>query len=286
MEVQKVKEMLETYHLLPYFGLRPYYFRHWPSTTIIMKILFDMLKQIFFGLTFSLFWISCNSHSDTKSGQDSLTNRTADSGRQKIAYNPGALTIAPALLKKYQEACLHDTASYDKKFVSNFFDIIKKFNGKKLDTTILTIGNLDGDLDQDTIFSRVYYDSGSIYVASKWVKNHHVLWRDKYIDPYTELNADLFDSTRPTWVCFAIGVIYGPPDFHARNEMDSSALSLVYDQGVDDLNRAGIHVDKEQYKAYLRDFKGDLLAYGQPESREGLWIWYKPAGRMITYYHP
>jgi len=124
----------------------------------------------------------------------------------------------------------------NKKFVSNFFDIIKKFNGKKLDTTILTIGNLVGDLDQDTIF--------------------------------------------------AIGVVYGPPDFHAPKEVDSSAFSLVYDQGVDDLNRAGIHVDKEQYRAYLRDFKGDLLAYGQPESREGLYIWYKPARRMITYYHP
>jgi hypothetical protein len=45
-------------------------------------------------------------------------------------------------------------------------------------------------------------------------------------------------------------------------------------------------LDKEQYRAYLQDFKGDLLEYGQPASREGLWIWYKPAGRMITYYHP
>jgi hypothetical protein len=61
---------------------------------------------------------------------------------------------------------------------------------------------------------------------------------------------------------------------------------MVYDQGVDDLNKAGIPIDKERYKAYLQDFKGELLTYGQPESREGLWIWYKPAGRMITYYHP
>ncbi len=211
-----------------------------------MKILFDMLKQFFFGLNFALFLISCNSHPATKAGiEDSLANQATDSGQQKIDYTIAGnfLTIAPALLRKYQEACLHDTASYDKKFVTNFFDIIKKFNGKKLDTTILTIGNLDGDLDQDTIFTRVYYDAGSIYVDSKWIKNHHVLWRDKYTDPYIELNADLFDSTRPTWVCFAIGVIYGPPEFHARTELDTSALSLVYDQGVDDLNSAGIHLD-------------------------------------------
>src|ERR1700719_3569454 len=117
-----------------------------------MKILLDMLRQTFSVLTIALFLISCNSHPATKAAQDSLTNHPADTGQQKIAYNPGTITIAPALLKKYEEACLHDTASYDKQFISNFFEIIKKFNGKKLDTTILTIGNLDGDLDQDTIF--------------------------------------------------------------------------------------------------------------------------------------
>src|ERR1700754_4599265 len=103
--------------------------------TIIMKILFDFLQQILFGLTFALFLIRCNSHPATKAGKDSLTNQSADSGQKKIAFNPRTLTIIPALLKKYQEACQHDTVAYDKKFVSNFFDLIKKFNGKKLDTT-------------------------------------------------------------------------------------------------------------------------------------------------------
>src|ERR1700722_11648997 len=193
-----------------------------------MKILLDVLRQIFFVLTIALVLITCNSHSATKAAKDSLTNQPADIGQQTIANNPGTPTIAPALLKKYQEACLHDTDSNDKKFISSFFDIIKQFNGKKLDTTILTMGNLDGDWDQDTIFSRVYYDSGSIYVDAKWIKNHRVLWEDKYADPYTELNADLFDSTRPTWVCVAIGIIYGPPDFHTRKEVDPGALSIVF----------------------------------------------------------
>lgn len=245
-----------------------------------------MLRQIFLELFFALFLISCGSHPAPKAGKDFLTDDPADSGQQKIGYNPGTITISPALLKRYQEACRHDTASYDKKFVSNFFDIIEKFNGKKLDTTILTIGNLDGDLDQDTIFSRVYYDADTIYVDSKWIKNNHVLWKYKYTDPYTSLDASLYDSTRNTWVCFAVGIIYGPPDISPRNVVDSGVLTLVYDQGVDDLNSVGIHTDKEQYKTYLQNFKGDLLAYGQPESREGVWIWYKPARRMITYYQP
>jgi hypothetical protein len=117
--------------------------------------------------------ISCNSHPATKSGKDSLTISPADSSRQKIAYSPGTLTIAPALLNKYEEACKHDTVAYDRKFVSGFFDLLKKFNGKKLDTTILTFRNIDGDPDRDTIFSRVYYDGDSVYVDSKWIKNNH-----------------------------------------------------------------------------------------------------------------
>jgi len=249
------------------------------------KMLFNLLKQILSGLTLTLFLISCNSHPATKGSKDSFTIPPADTGQQKIDYNAGTLTIAPGLLKKYEEACQHDTAAYDRKFISGFLDLIKKFNGKKLDTTILTFGNIDGDRDRDTIFSRVYYDGDSVYVDSKWIKNNRILWRDKYADPYTALNADLLsDSSRNTWVCFAIGVLYGPPDFYPRSEM--AADSMVYSQGVLDLDGAGIHTDVEKYKGYLREFKGELITCGQPESRERLWIWYKPAERMMTYYQP
>lgn len=246
-----------------------------------------MLKQIFGGITVAFLLMGCNGGSGTKGGVDSLANHAIDSGRENKASTLGTFTIAPAVLKKYQEAFLHDTVPYDKRFVANFVGLLRQFNGKRLDTTIVTIGNLDGDSDRDTIVSRVYYEKDTIYVDSKWTKNNQVLWRDRYSDPYTSLDVNLFsDTSRNTWLCFAIGVIYGPPDIQPRSVMDSGALGMVYDQGVDELNRAGIHIDKEQYKAYLQDFKGELLAYGQPESREGLWIWYKPAGRMITYYHP
>ena len=74
-----------------------------------LKILSDMLRQIVLVTTFTLVFIGCNSHSATTVAKDSLTNHPADTGQQKIADNPGTLTI----------------------------------------------GNLDGDLNQDTIFSRV-----------------------------------------------------------------------------------------------------------------------------------
>lgn len=245
-----------------------------------------MLKQVLVGLIFTFLLIRCSSHSAAKNGGDSLINQPSNNS-QRIASNSQTITIAPALLKKYREACLHDTVSYDKKFISNFIDIISRFNGRSLDTTILRTGNIEGDPDPDSIFTRVYFDADSVYVYSKWVKNNRIRWEDKYADPYTELNADLLDSTRNTWVHFGIGIAYGPPDFYPRNDaVDSGALSSVYNQGVDDLTRIGIIINKEQYKAYLQGFKGDVLTCGQPESRERLWIWYKPAGRMITYYQP
>ena len=244
-----------------------------------------VVRNILFVLALSLFLICCNGRPTAKAAYDSLTRPPADSGREKKAFGPGTLTIDPGLLKKYQEACRRDTVAYDKKFVSNFIDLIKRFNGKKLDTTILRFGNIDGCPEQDTIFTRVYYDGDSVVVDSKWVKNSHTLWTDKYSDPYTELNPSAFnDGARSTWICFAIGVLYGPPDFYPRTEMQAD--SMVYSQGVEDLRNMGIRTDVEQYKAYLRDFKGEFITCGQPESRERLWIWYKPAERMITYFQP
>jgi len=174
------------------------------------------VKQIFLGLYYALFLISCNSY-PPKAGKGSPANLPVDSSQENIAHGPGTLIIAPADLEKYQNAFLHDTVSYDKRFVANFMDILRKFDGKKLDTTILTIGNLAGDLLPDTIFSRVYYEADSIFVDSKWIKNNQVLWRDKYSDPYTSLDVNLFsDTSRNTWMCFAIGIVYGPPGISRR----------------------------------------------------------------------
>jgi hypothetical protein len=163
---------------------------------------------------------------------------------------------------------------------------MKEFNGRKLDTTLLTVGNIDDDIARDTIFSRVYYDSDSIYIDSKWMKNNNVLWHYKYANPYYSFNSDLFDGeTRSVWVIFAVGIVYGIPEIHSRQEGEH-VDPMVYDQGVDDLKEAGIKTNKEQYKMYLQNFKGDLIGFGQPEGRERTWIWYKPAGRLITYFQP
>lgn len=227
-----------------------------------------------FCLIIVAFFSSCNSHPTAKSNGGA-------------AVDAKVLTMDSSLLRKYREAVRKDTDAADQAVYAKFFDLVKEFNGRRLDTTVLTIGNIDGDKVGDSIFTRIYYESDSIYVESKWIKGKEVMWHYKFTDPYDDLAIALYnDSSRNTWPSFAIGVLYGAPEFRSQQEVDTSVLNLVYDQGVSDLNSAGIKITKEQYKAYLQAFKGDLLVYGDPESREGVWIWYKPAGRLITYYQP
>ncbi len=197
-----------------------------------------------------------------------------------------ALTIDTILLKKYLVAFQNDTISSEKIFFSKLLNIIKDFSGRKLDTTLLTIGNIDGDDVRDTIFSRVYYDSDSIFVDSKWIKNNNINWDYKYANPYLSFDSDLLNyDTRSIWAIFAVGIVYGLPEIHSRE--DGPPLdSLVYSQGISDLKEAGINVTEVEYKKYLQNFKGELLVIGEPETREGLWIWYQPAGRLISYFQP
>lgn len=245
-----------------------------------------MPKSIYFICALLLFIVCCKGPSDSKSLTDSSMQRASDTLRNEIASEAASLTITPDLLKKYEDSCATDTLANEQKFVSNFGKIVRQFSGRKLDTTILTTGNLDGDAVPDTIISRVYYDGENVYVDAKWVKDHHVLWKDRYSNPYISLSANLFnDSSSNTWPYFAVGIVYGPPEFYKRNDRDFGDISSVYKQGLDDLRAAGVHLTKEEYEAWLRGFKGDLLIFGEPESREGLWIWYKPAAKMIIYYH-
>lgn len=250
-----------------------------------------LLSQIFLGLTFALYLISCNSNPATNEANDQIKSNSTDSVKLKNTKSAQTLTIDKELLKKYLEAYQNDTISSEKIFFSKLVNIIKDFNGRKLDTTVLTIGNIDGDTDRDTIFSRVYYNSNNIYVDSKLIKNNNVLWNYKYSNPYLSFNADLLNyNTRSIWTIFAVGILYGIPEINSRQEfdehIDSSVQNYVYDYGVADLKKMRIKINKEDYKTYLQNFKGDLLGFGEPETREGLWIWYEPARRIITYYQP
>jgi hypothetical protein len=249
-----------------------------------------LLAQIFSGLTFTLLLLSCNSNPAINSAKDQNKPNSADSVN---VDNTSAhiLTIDKKLLDTYVAAYQNDTIAEEKKYFSKLLHIINEFNGKKLDTTLLAIGNIDGDAEKDTIFSRIYYNSKRIYVDSKWLKNNKVIWNYKYANPYVSFNSALLNyDTRSIWTIFAVGILYGTPAINSRQEFDehadSSLQNYVYEYGVADLKKAGIKINKEDYKTYLKNFKGGLLEFGEPETREGLFVYYQPAKRVITYYQP
>jgi hypothetical protein len=236
---------------------------------------------------FALSLISCNTHSAVSTEVDTTAVHPMPGAQDQITDPADTLTIDPATKKKYLDAFANDTVSYDRKFATGLGAILERFDGKKLDTTVLTVGNLAGEPSPDTIYSRIYYKKDTVFVTSKWIKNNRLLWQDKYRDPYSSLDTNLFrDSNNNTWLYFAIGVVYGAPDILPRDNVDTSVLDIVYQLGLDDLKKAGVHISRAQYKAYLHTFTGQLLVFGEPESREGVWIWYKPAAKMISYYQP
>jgi hypothetical protein len=241
-----------------------------------------MIKQPYILLSL-LILLGCTNRDQADDQNNSISS---DGAKTEITKSATALTIDPILLNKYQTVFQNDTISSEKLFLSKLLNIVRDFNGRKLDTTVLTIGNIDGDDVRDTIFSRVYYDSDSIFVDSKWIKNNHISWEYKYANPYLDFESDLFNyDSRNIWAIFAVGIVYGPPEIHSRLD-GPPPDSLVYRQGIADLKEVGIKVTEADYENYLQNFKGELLVIGEPETREGLWIWYKPAGRLISYFQP
>ena len=198
-----------------------------------------MLKYLLLFLAFACLLTSCNTHPAPHTAGDTTAIHPAPGIRDQITDPAETCAIDPATQKRYLDAFAHDTVSYDRKFATHFRAILERFNGKKLDTTVLTIGNLAGEPSPDTIYSRVYYKKDTVFVSSKWIKNNQVLWQDRYTDPYSSLDTNLFrDTSSNTWLYFAIGVVYGAPEILPRDHVDTSVLNLVYQFGLDDLKKA------------------------------------------------
>src|SRR5215471_5577930 len=218
------------------------------------------LTPLFSGLVAILLLIGCNSSQDTNKAKDQIESNPTDNAKLKNAESAQSLTIDDSLLKKYTEAYQNDTLPYEKKFLSKLLGIIKKFDGKRLDTTLLAVGDIDGDGDRDTIFSRVYYFSDSIYVDSKWIKNNNIIWHYKYVNPFdTDYNSDLLNSgfhSTSIWVTFAIGIEFGTPEFYSRHDFEGhDSLSnhpVVIALGIRDLKAAGIKINDQDYGSYLQ----------------------------------
>jgi hypothetical protein len=189
------------------------------------------------------------------------------------------------LLTKYQKL-LENTRGVEKDFITDLISTLKIFQGTKLDTTILRFGKFDTDYVTDTIATRIFLKFDTVIVSSTWTKNSQLLWTYKLINPYLLINSDsLFEEgKRSKWVTFTIGYKHAVPEIYKIGDY-SNLINFAIDFGVADLQKHGIIADKETYKQYLLNFKGDLITWGDPENREGLFIWYDPAKRFVLFYH-
>ena len=197
------------------------------------------------------------------------------------------LRISDIKLSKLKKA-YSSAENRNKLFIEKVLLTISQFNDHLADTTILTIGNIDGLDNLDTIYTHVYALDDTIYVKSKWIRNEELLWSGTIKNPYIYINDDdLFAyDTRHPWVTFTIGVMYGPPDIVDKSSYVDIDKALALKMARYYINKNNLQIAEKDYSDYLDSFNGKLLSYGDPEVRHQLMLWYEPQKKFILYYAP
>ena len=181
------------------------------------------------------------------------------------------------MLSKYTE-------EREKKFILQLIETFEKFSNKVFDTVLYTTCFIETNEKLDTIKTRIFEDKDSIIVYSAWVKNGKLLWEKRITNPYMWVNDDPFFENNK-WITFTIGIYYAPPDIHKIDDF-ISLKELVVDMGLNELQELGFTIDRKSYEQYVENFDGNLIAWGDPESRDGLFIWYEPLQRFVVFYRP
>jgi hypothetical protein len=219
-------------------------------------------KTIF--LAFIILFISCKNYQDKQ---------------KPMKIVASTLSFDSLLFKSCADKPTSDNPP-EQRVIQDILRIMPQFVGKPLDTTILTIGNIDGVGSLDTILNRIFLIKDTIKVQSWWVRNCDTLWFYSYNNPYAH-----FNNSGNLWITFVLGINYGLPEIRIDYK-DSTADQYGLPRGLSELNKIGYNIDEADYKRYLATFNGDLLEYGDPTFRSGIDIWYEPARRFIIYFSP
>ena len=179
------------------------------------------------------------------------------------------------------------TNEWDKKFLYQLIETFEKFSNKALDTVLYTTCFIETNERLDTITTRIFENENEIIVYYSWVKNGKLLWEKKLINPFIfALEDDPFFHNEEgiKWIRFTTGIYYAPPEIYEISDIE------LYDSFVErvlsELQELGFSTDKESYKQYIENFTGNLIVWGDPEGRDGAFIWYEPLQRFVIYYHP
>ena len=180
------------------------------------------------------------------------------------------------------------TQEFERKFILQLIETFENFSNKVLDTVLYTTCFIETNERLDTIKTRIFEDKDNIIVHSSWVKNGTLLWEKKFINPdiiwvYNELFSE--NEKWKKWLIFTIGIYYAPPEIYKKRD-DPELKELYVRIGLDELQELGFTIDKESYEQYIENFNGDLILWGDPEARDGLFIWYEPLQRFVCFYRP
>ena len=225
---------------------------------------------------FTILIISCNRT------EESVIEESLFEIKEEI--NDFQIYVDPQALDNYKEI---ENAS-NKDFIDKLLKTISKFEGKKADTTIFQICNIDNLGKLDTLKNRIYFSNNEVIVNSSWTKNGLKLWEFEVKNPYLWIDDsnEFQDDERNPWVPFTIGIYYAIPEILSFDSYAHIDKQLAFQMGVSWAERENVKIPKEEYANYLNDFKGDIIAFGHPESREGLFMWYEPIKMFSLFYSP
>jgi len=205
----------------------------------------------------------------------------------KAKLESRTIKISSTRLQEYKS--YYDSSDkWDRQFMDKMFWTIDKFNNRPADSTILTIGNIDGIEPLDTITNRVYFSEDTVYVESNWSRNGEILWSDDIKNPYLGIGmSDLFDyDLRHPWVTFTIAIHMSTADLTERADYSGINRKIALEMASWYIKRKELEITDEEYESYFDSFNGQLFSYGDPEGRNSLHQWYEPKKTFILYYAP
>ena len=150
-----------------------------------------------------------------------------------------------------------------------------------VDTTMFRYFDINGNGSIDTLTTRVFVKSDTIFIHYSWLQNQKIIWSDLITDSALTGLTDSIE--REKWINF---VISGCNPEKEKISDYEHLFDFAFNFAIDDLKKAGLNISEEEYKSYLLDYKGNLFYYGHPIVSEGLFIWYEPAKMVVLFYQP
>jgi hypothetical protein len=148
-------------------------------------------------------------------------------------------------------------------------------NAVLCDTIMLSFCDIDGDGLLDTISTHVYLITDTINIQYLWLKNGNTIWSESTRD---------FTKLEPKWIKYSVE--NSVPEIYKKEYFSEDILDFGIDFGIDYLSTKNFVVDKDFYKQYLLNYKGNLIVWGHPEDRRGVFIWYQPLEMFVLFYKP